>query len=141
MFSHLCFGAYLLAVLRAASAQCLYTPTKCQCKREISGNLCLHYSSETMEGTLCQSYECGAGYVCHCKLSIHLHLSYHKQTTFLCFIRDAKLLKQFHIILTNSFDPFVMKQVVATKFVTSVHVKAIPSLIKLSTPSWRTSAK
>lgn len=136
MISHLCFGAYLLVVIRAASAQCVYTPTKCQCKREISGNVCLHYSSETMEGTLCQTYECGAGYVCHCKFDIHLYIS--SQTKKPSVFSSWKACQRnVHFILKYCCQLFIIKQVVATKYVTLVHVKATPSLIKRSIPSSR----
>lgn len=58
----------IICILRIATARCIYTPTKCSCKHEVSGNLCLSFEAPQDGIPLCRAYECGAGYVCDCML-------------------------------------------------------------------------
>lgn len=49
-----------------AFGQCIYTDTECQCIQAQAGRTCLRYFSGSGASTQCETYECGAGYVCDC---------------------------------------------------------------------------
>lgn len=56
-------ATFLILFLTSVSAQCVYSETKCRCRKETSGNLCLRHTGDY----ICKAYECGEGYACDCK--------------------------------------------------------------------------